>query len=97
MPKMEEKIMAKKTTIWTVTITFRWTDISFQFTDAEQAAIFAEKAVDNFAPHYSDYYAGNAPQLSVKIDLVTKEEDALKKTAYLEAITPKQEEQEKPE
>ncbi len=84
--------MAKAKRLWTVTINFRWTDISFQFTDAEQAAIFAEKALDNFAPHYSDYYEGNGPELKVNITLVSEQENADKKSAYDLAVKIKPEE-----
>lgn len=82
--------MAKAKRFWTVTINFRWTDISFQFTDAEQAAIFAEKAMDNFAPHYSDYFTGNAPELKVNIALVSEQENADKKVAFDNAMKPQE-------
>ena len=86
--------MSKKTTIWTVTVTYRWTDIAFQFSDAEEAAIFAQKIVENFAPHYSDFYAGSIPAVHARIELVTPQENDEKKAAYNKALFPELEEHE---
>ena len=83
--KMATKANNKR--FWTVRINFRWTDISFQFTDAEEAAVFAQNALDNFAPHCSDYYrGGEAPKLTAKIDILTAEENDEKMQEFLRSI-----------
>lgn len=84
--------MARKNNarFWTVRISYRYVDISFQFTDAEEAAIFAQNALDNFAPHYSDYYVGSSPKMGIRIDLISAEENEQKMQEYLEQTTPKE-------
>ena len=91
--KARTKTMAKANAgkrFWTVRINFRWTDLSFQFTEAEEAAIFAQNALDNFAPHCSDYYTGEAPQLSARIEILSAEENAEKMEAFLNATQKKE-------